>query len=232
MPQLKLTNENKQALIKKATEYINSLTETPTELKLPITIKPKTITKREVLFSPTAWAKMTTLIAQSEKEVGWNMLIKKLNKHTYYIYDCILYPQNVTAATINPDDTETVIWRQNLPDKIINNIHGQGHSHVNFSVNPSSVDLNYYKEITNELKKGQYYIFLIRNKLGDMYCRVVEIDDNYIYTTNECNIDIYTTRKEKIKNWVKNEMKKYVKETKTYNQKYNENYDWWSNLNK
>lgn len=242
MPQMHFTKNDIDELIKAFTTHVNNLDSIPSSINVPVTLPPKKdIKKRNILFSPTAWAKMTQLVALSDKEIGWHSLVKKINSTTYYIYDCLVYPQTVTATTIDPDDTETALWRQSLPDNVIEFMHCQGHSHVNMSVSPSGTDLNYYNQIINELRPGQFYIFLIVNKKGEICCKVVEPDDNYIYNTEDCVIDIYTSHKERIKNWVTDEIKKNVKQ-KTYN--YGRSYpntsilddneegrwDWWNEM--
>jgi hypothetical protein len=136
------------------------------------------------------------------------MLIDKVSKTQYIITDILVYPQTVTGATANTDDTEYALWVNSVPDKDFNLMRGQGHSHVNMGVSPSSVDTNYYTDLLQTMRKG-YYLFMITNKRGDMHLQLVDIDANKVYESTDIIFEIAT------KQWYQNkwytEMMKNIK---------------------
>ena len=148
-----------------------------------------TAKKVKIYCLPTAWCKMTTLVQKTETEIAWHMLINKISKTQYIITDIIVYPQTVTGATVNTDDTKYALWVNNIPDKDFELMRGQGHSHVNMGVSPSSVDTNYYADLLQTMQKG-YYLFMILNKRGDMFLQLVDIDANTVYESTDIVFEI------------------------------------------
>lgn len=172
--------------------------------------------KQNVFISPTAWAKMQHLVMYTEKEIAWHCLVKRIKKDTFYIYDILVYPQEVTGTTVNTDDTKYTLWRQELPTDVVTYLKGQGHSHVNMGVNPSGTDTSYYEDIINSLRADAYYVFLILNKKGDVHCQIADKKTNTLYTNNDCIVQVYTKQKEKLGDWVDATINKYVKSTPKY----------------
>ena len=173
---------------------------------------PKVKEKQQVLISPTAWAKMYHLVQFTNKEIAWHCLVKHIKKDTYYIYDVLVYPQKVTGTTVDTDDTAYTLWRQNLTTNVVTYLKGQGHSHVNMSVNPSGVDTGYYQDIINCLRPDAYYVFLIMNKAGNIYCQIADKKNNIFYENTDCEVQVYTSKKEKIADWVADMLDKNVQE--------------------
>ena len=68
-------------------------------------------------------------------EIGWHGLARKLeNNEGYAITNTLLYPQIITATTVNTDQKKYQDWLNAQPDEVFNQIKMQGHSHVSMSV--------------------------------------------------------------------------------------------------
>ena len=124
--------------------------------------------KAVVYFSAEAWAKMTMLIKEFDKEVAWHGVARRTEDESldeYVIDDIVVYPQEVTGATVEMDTEKYALWiQENIEDERFNHIYMQGHSHVNMGTSPSSVDLNHQEEILEMLGDNDFYIFMIWNK--------------------------------------------------------------------
>lgn len=116
--------------------------------------------KATVFFTPDAWAKMVTLLREFDKEVAWHGVARRGENeeaNEYIISDILVYPQTVSGASVEMDTEEYAKWiMDNAEDDRFNNIHMQGHSHVNMAPNPSSVDLNHQEEILNMLGRRRF----------------------------------------------------------------------------
>ena len=147
--------------------------------------------KATLTFSEVAWNKMQTLIREFDKEVGWHGLAYRgedESKHEYYIEDILIYPQEVTGATVTTDQNEYTTWLYSHDDEVFNNIRMQGHSHVNMGVSPSSVDLALYERILDQLDDDMFYIFLIWNKRGDRTIKIYDMRKNILFETTDIEV--------------------------------------------
>ena len=121
--------------------------------------------KATVVFTAGAWAKMALLVKEFDKEVAWHGVAHRAADEAvdeYIIEDIVVYPQEVSGTTVEMDTEKYAEWlMQNADDERFNNIHMQGHSHVNMPTSPSSVDLNHQEEILNMLGDDDFYIFMI-----------------------------------------------------------------------
>lgn len=177
-----ITKEFKKAL----EQYDNA----NTPFKFNYTLKNTTPTKKVKIYClPTAWCKITTLVQKTDTEIAWHMLIKKMSKTQYIITDVLVYPQTVTGATVNTDDTKYALWVNAIPDKEFETLRGQGHSHVNMGVSPSSVDTKYYSDLLKVVQKG-FYMFMITNKKGDMFLQLIDLDENAMYENSDIVFEI------------------------------------------
>ena len=147
------------------------------------------IKKPTVTFSKMAWDKIQQLVATCDKEVAWYCTVTK-DKNKYLVKDVLVYPQTVTGATVRVDDKLIAEWMNNLDDNTFNNIRLQGHSHVNFSVSPSSTDNEYYNEILQGLPKNDFYIFFIINKKNDIWITLFDFVQNVIFQTTDIIVDV------------------------------------------
>lgn len=119
-----------------------------------------------IKYTKKAWEKMNKLVDEYECEIAWHGVCKELDDGDIEVQDILVYPQVVSAATVEMDDGYGA-WLDSLDDETFNNLRLQGHSHVRMAVFPSGVDMEHQNEIAGRLKPGQYYVFNIRNKFGD-----------------------------------------------------------------
>lgn len=146
-----------------------------------------------VYFTPFAWLKMVALIGGFDKEVAWHGVTTRYGdpeNNEYLVSDIIVYPQEVTGATVNTDKVEYQTWLMSQPDEIFNHIRMQGHSHVNMGVSPSSVDINDQEGILSQLEDDMFYIFLICNKKMDIYAKIFDLAKNTVFETNEVTVTV------------------------------------------
>ena len=141
--------------------------------------------KAVLYFTANAWAKMTALIRDFDKEVAWHGVASRgedESKDEYIISDIVVYPQTVSGATVEMDTEEYAKWlMDNADDERFENIHMQGHSHVNMVPNPSSVDLNHQEEILNMLGDDDFYIFMIWNKSLSNNIKIYDLKKNVLF---------------------------------------------------
>ena len=147
--------------------------------------------KATVIFTELAWQKMQALIRECNKEIGWHGVAKRgEEKDQYIISDILLYPQEVTGATVTTDQEEYQMWLMQQEDEIFNNIRMQGHSHVNMSTSPSSVDLNLYDGILSQLDSDMFYIFMIYNKRGEKTVKLYDLRENILFETADVTVAV------------------------------------------
>lgn len=157
----------------------------------------KTITcpdeKATLYFDPIAWLKMQTLIKEFDKEVAWHGVAHRgedESKNEYYITDILVYPQQVTGATVNTDQTEYEMWLMRQDDQVFNHIRMQGHSHVYMQVSPSPTDEVHQSKILEQLEDDMFYIFLIWNKRGDKTVRIYDFKKNILFETLDVTVKV------------------------------------------
>lgn len=140
-----------------------------------------------VLFSTKAISKLMFLVMACEKEVGWHGNGKKLGKGKYLIDDIFLYPQEVTSATIEPDDKEYAEWQIKMcmeDEETFESLCLHGHSHVNMSTFSSGTDKSLQNDIIEMIQPGDFYIFMIINKNFSVYYKIADREDGVIYETS------------------------------------------------
>ena len=148
--------------------------------------------KAKVFFTPDAWRKMQALISDFNKEVAWHGVAYRDNDETkdnYYITDILVYPQEVTGATVNTDQEKYEMWLMNHDDEIFNNIRMQGHSHVNMGVTPSGVDTSLYDRILDQLDDDMFYIFMIWNKRKEKTVKIYDLKKNILFETADVTVE-------------------------------------------
>lgn len=151
--------------------------------------------KATVYFVESAYRKFQALVKEFDKEVAWHGIAyrgKDESKDEYYITDILVYPQEVTGATVTTDQNKYQTWLMNHDDETFNNIRMQGHSHVNMGVTPSGVDENLYESILAQLDDTMFYIFMIWNKKNDKTCKIYDLAKNILFDTTDCEIKIIT----------------------------------------
>lgn len=165
--------------------------------------------KATVFFTPLAWCKQSQLVSNFDKEVGWHGVAKRGdNPDTFIIEDILVYPQEVTSATVTTDQEKYQMWLMNHDDEVFNNIRYQGHSHVNMGTSPSTVDINLYEQILDQLEDDMFYIFMIWNKRGEKTIKIYDLRENVYFETADVTVevigfgDFYEKAKEMVKDKV------------------------------
>ena len=149
--------------------------------------------KAKIIFTDIAWIKMQALIKEFDKEVAWHGIAKRGDDDTkdeYIISDILVYPQEVTGATVTTDQNEYQMWLMEQEDDVFHNIRFQGHSHVNMATTPSAVDTTLYDGILAQLDDTMFYIFMIWNKRGDKTIKIYDMMKNVLFETSDCSIEI------------------------------------------
>ena len=152
--------------------------------------------KATVYFTELAYRKFQALVDGFNNEVAWHGLAYRgedESKDEYYITDILVYPQEVTGATVTTDQKKYQDWLMSQEDNIFNNVRMQGHSHVNMGVSPSGVDENLYESILAQLDDNMFYIFQIWNKKGDKTCKIYDLAKNIMFDTADCEIKIISS---------------------------------------
>ena len=147
--------------------------------------------RASIVFSPVAFAKMTMLVQNFTSEVAWHgvALRDEKEKAKFYITDILVYPQVVTGSTVNTDQEAYQTWLYTHEDDVFNNIRMQGHSHVDFSTNPSGVDTTHQEKILSQIDDDMFYIFMIWNKKFERHIKIFDMANNTLYEPDD--IDIY-----------------------------------------
>ena len=156
------------------------------------------VDRRAVLFfSEKAWIKQQALINEFDDEVAWHGIAYRGDtedtdamEDTYIIEDIMVYPQEVTGATVTTDQEKYQNWLYEQEDDVFNNIRMQGHSHVNMGVSPSGVDESLYERILDQLEGDMFYIFMIWNKKGDKTIKIYDFGKNILFETKDVDVEI------------------------------------------
>ena len=149
--------------------------------------------KATLYFTEIAWTKMQTLIREFDKEVAWHGIAERgedPDRDEYTIRDILVYPQEVTGATVTTDQSEYQNWLMEQDDGVFNNIRMQGHSHVNMSVQPSAVDTSLYERLLGQLDDTMFYIFLIWNKKSERTVMIYDMAKNVLFETADVTVKI------------------------------------------
>ena len=161
-----------------------------------------------ITFTRQAWKKQQALVQGFSSEVGWHGVVSRdeADPLHFTIEDILVFPQQVTGATVTPDEEAYAIWNATLPPDQRNAMRFHGHSHVNMGVTPSSTDDRYQKDMLGRLNgdglteqaraelkasmgKMAFYIFMILNKSGSTCVRVFDYWGNAYYEGNEITIE-------------------------------------------
>lgn len=144
----------------------------------------------EVNFTLEAYHEMCALIDHFSTEVAWHGLVNRIDKTHFQITKILVYPQQVTGATVNTDQEKYTTWLYELDDESFNTLRFQGHSHVNMGTSPSGVDMQNQWDLIETLSSEDYYIFMIWNKRREYNVRVVDMADNAIYSGDDVKVTI------------------------------------------
>lgn len=149
--------------------------------------------KATVYFNEKAWIKMQVLIGEFDKEVAWHGIAYRGNddsKDEYHVTDILVYPQEVTGATVNTDQKKYETWLMSHEDDVFNNIRMQGHSHVNMGTTPSAVDIAHQEKILDQLEDNMFYIFMIWNKRGEKTVKIYDLSKNILFDGEDVAVEV------------------------------------------
>lgn len=173
--------------------------------------------KAVIHFTSIAWKKMTALIREFDKEVAWHGVAYRAEDSTkdeYIISDIVVYPQEVSGASVEMDTEEYAQWLMaNADDARFERLYMQGHSHVDMGTKPSSVDLNHQEEILGMLGDHDFYIFMIWNKSLSSNTKIYDMEKNILFE----NADVTVTHDEdETEEFIRDARKMVVSKTITY----------------
>ena len=127
----------------------------------------------------------------------------------YTIKDILVFPQEVTAASVRPPAEEYTQWLCALPREVRTTIAFHGHSHVNMGTSPSATDTKYQEDVVKQMESG-YYIFFIINKKNEVFAKLYDVDNNLVYDT--ADLDIVADIAHSKLGWADAQIKEHVKE--------------------
>jgi hypothetical protein len=216
MKPIVLTQEAKDNALEIFKNLLNNA-EGNTDLKINITTETllieQGIEKPTVFILSSAYNKMMALIKSSNKELAWYGVATRI-KHNYFIEDILVYPQTVTAATVDADEEKCAKWFMELPDDIINNLKFQGHSHVGMTASPSGRDTNNWLQFANLLKPDEFMLLCIGNNKGDFYWNIYDKAINVFFENKDITMTIVDEKGNSIIDWAKESIEKYIEEQK------------------
>lgn len=191
---IKITPDIYEDVKKEFEEQIKNIGEKMFDGKVTFskTYKWKDDSKATIIFTPDAYFKMFKLIQEFSDEVAWHGVAHRDDNDSsiFHITDIVVYPQEITGATVNTDQVEYQNWLMNLDDEVFNNLRVQGHSHVNMSPSPSAVDISHQEAIFKQLKGSMFYIFMIWNKSLNHNIKIFDLQNNTLYEDEDIFVKI------------------------------------------
>jgi len=137
-----------------------------------------------------AYQKIVTLVVEFSNEVGWHGAVTRISDNEFVIEDIYVYPQEVTASTVNTNQEAYTEWLYKLDDNTFNNIRMQGHSHNNMGVSPSGIDDKHRQQILDQLEPDMFYIFMIWNKSLSIHTLVYDMQRNILYEDKDVEVKL------------------------------------------
>lgn len=154
---------------------------------------------KTVIWSEKAYAKLALiLVTFNDTEVAWHGLVEKRGNDEYYISDLLVYPQMVSGASVDTNDTALAMWYSKLSDESMKKLRMQGHSHVRMMARPSQTDRELYSELLKQLREDDFYIFMICNLRKDVYSEIYDagevFDNNQVnHVVEECEMNDFVS---------------------------------------
>ncbi len=211
---IKLTEEDIDAM---CAEFKNSLLGVrfdSNDITYKANTKLKEQRKIKVFFRPEAYCKMTTLIKSCDKEIAWHGTVDRLATGDYCITEIMMYPQEITGATVTSNDDKYPLWLMKQPDEVFNKMRFQGHSHVNFGATPSGVDTTLYNNMLQTLSDDDFYIFFIMNKKAEYWIQIYNLAENIVYEKDDVELAILLSDGTTMDTWYDEQTKENIIEKK------------------
>lgn len=187
---IKLTDEDINTLVNNFKASLAGVRFDSDKITYTADTKLKEQKKINLFFTPEAYCKMITLVQSCEKEIAWHGTVDRTENGDYIISDIMMYPQEITGATVTSNDEKYPMWLMKQPDEIFNRIRFQGHSHVNFGATPSATDLSLYSNMLQTLSNDDFYIFFIINKRNEIWAQIYNLAENIVYEKNDIDVSI------------------------------------------
>lgn len=145
-------------------------------------IETKQIKEPTIYITPNAYLKMRKLVDATSSEIGWYGTVTEYPglERVYLIDDIIVYPQTVTGATCEQDESKMFEFEMSLTTEQVNKKRFHGHSHVNMGITPSGVDEAFYQDLLTQVT--DYFIITITNKRNEYTVRFYDIQNNILYS--------------------------------------------------
>lgn len=180
-----------EGIISKFTQWIRSQKVSTDKIKYEYD-PAKSDVRATLYFTAAAYMKMQYLIAVFDTEAAWHGVVKRVNdgESTFVVTDILVYPQEVTGATVTTDQIKYQEWLYDLDDDVFNSLRFQGHSHVNMGVTPSPVDIDNQTSILSQIEDDMFQIFVIWNKKNDRTIKIVDKAMNTIFDTSDVDVKI------------------------------------------
>jgi len=184
-----MTDEMKQQAVADFSQLLNDIKMTDGALSYnrSFNYKDKSVT---VWLAMEAYRKSIALVTEFSNEVGWHGTVSRINDNEFVIEDIFVYPQEVTASTVNTNQEAYTQWLYELNDDTFNNIRMQAHSHCNMGVSPSGVDDNHRQKILSQLEPDMYYIFMVWNRSLSIHTLVYDMQYNILYEDKDVEVKL------------------------------------------
>lgn len=141
-------------------------------------------------LTPVAYSKTVALVTAFSDEVAWHGTVTRKAANEFIVEDIVVYPQEVTGATVNTDQERYSTWLYAFDDDSFNKMRMQGHSHVNMGVSPSGVDSGHREKILDQLDDNMFYIFMIWNKSLKTHTLIYDMENNILYDDKDVTVKI------------------------------------------
>lgn len=222
MQKIRIDENLKNDILEKFKEYLTNTKFTDARLTFSTDLSPSIKcpdNQRPTIFiTATAYLKMMLYVRDTNTEIAWHGTVTRNTEENWYmINDVFLYPQTISAATVNTDQEKYQNWLQDIEDDdVYNAIRFQGHSHVHMGVTPSSTDMQMYNDFLQVLPHNDFYIFTIMNKSGCMTWFIYDLEKNTIYETDDIDIQVFDADDDSITMHIDEEKTKYCTTQTTY----------------
>lgn len=215
---IKLTDELKNNIISEFTKSVESEKMFNGEISFKKKFEWEDDERASIVFETLAFTKMYALIQDCSDEVAWHGVAKRSteNNSEFIISDIMVYPQEVTSATVDTDQIKYQTWLYSFDDDTFNNIRMQSHSHVNMGTSPSATDLTHQEKILSMCDNNMFYIFMIWNKRMEHTVKIFDLENNTLYEDKDIDILVGDNSFD-IKGFLEDSRKLVVKKTYTYN---------------
>lgn len=149
--------------------------------------------KANLFFTCEAWFKIQSLVRDFSGEVQWSGVVEHVDQYSWLVTDILVFPHEVTSATVTSDQAKYEEWINSLDDDTFNHLRFHGHSHVNFSVSPSSLDMQVRQNVVGQISPHDdeaYYIFIIINKKNEVSGEIYDVKNNMLFGTSDINLQV------------------------------------------